>query len=55
MITPRTEEEVDGQLNLAARGLDHGSRWPGMSYEQGVHAALTWALGWSDDAPMSED
>lgn len=31
-----------------------GSNFPGMSYEQGVDAALRWALGDTDERPMSE-
>ena len=51
----RSQEEVDEQVNLAAVGMDSGSRWPGMSYEQGVHAALSWIMGWSEDKPMEDD
>ncbi len=31
-----------------------GSKFPGMSYEQGVDAALRWALGDTDERPMDE-
>lgn len=31
-----------------------GSRWPGMTYEQGVDNALRWAAGESDDDPMED-
>ena len=51
----RTQDEVDGQLNLAAEGVDNGSRWPGMSYEQGVEAALRWMTGQTEDKPMEEN
>lgn len=51
----RSDDEINDQLNLAAEGLDSGSRWPGMSYEQGVDSALHWVLGHTDDAPMAEN
>ena len=55
MTIVRTEDEINEQRNLAIEGVDSGSKWPGMSYEQGVEAALAWLLGDSDDAPMSGD
>lgn len=51
----RSDDEVDEQLNLAAEGVDGGSRWPGMSYEQGVEAALRWMAGQADEKPMEEN
>ncbi len=51
----RTENEIDEVLNKADEQLDSGTKWPGMSYEEGVAAALRWVLGDSDDDPMSED
>jgi hypothetical protein len=50
----RSDDEVNEQLNLAAEGMDKGTRWAGMSYEQGVDAALHWVLGHSDDKPMAD-
>jgi hypothetical protein len=49
----RTDEEIDGQLNEVAEAEDSGSRWPSMSYEQGVKATLEWVIGTSDHPPMS--
>lgn len=50
-----TPEQIDDQLNLAARSEAEGrSQWPGMTYEQGVSAALRWATGQSDEVPMEE-
>jgi len=55
MDLERTDEEIDDVLNKCAEAADRGkSSWPGMSYEQGVEAALTWATGQSDDNPMDE-
>lgn len=50
-----TEAEIDEQLDLAADAADEGaSKWPGMTYEQGVDAALRWATGQSDEKPMED-
>ena len=48
----RTQAEIDEQMNLALEGVDQGSQWPGMSYEQGVEAALRWVTEATDEAPM---
>lgn len=51
----RSQEEIDEQMNKASEGIDQGSRWPGMSYEQGVDAALRWVTGDDDSAPMDDE
>lgn len=38
----RTDDEING------------SRWPGMSYEQGVEAGIQWLVGDTDDNPMED-
>lgn len=51
----RTDEEIDEQLNRAQDQVEAGgTKVPGMSYEEGVDAALRWATGQSNDAPMDE-
>jgi len=50
----RTEDQIDEQLNACADGVDIGSQYPGMSYEEGVQAALLWVTGQSDDPPFEE-
>lgn len=51
----RSDEEVDKAMNAAGEQRDKGgSRWPGMSYEEGVLAALAWILGQDDANPMEE-
>jgi hypothetical protein len=48
-----SEEEIDEQINAAVENMDSvGSKWPGMSYEQGVRDALEWVTGSSDDPPI---
>jgi hypothetical protein len=41
-------------LNEAAKQLEEGTRWPGMSYEEGVRAGIEWALGRICENPMEE-
>lgn len=51
-----TPDEISEQENIASENIDGGgSQWPGMSYEQGVVAAIRWMNGDDDVPPMSED
>lgn len=50
----RTNTEIDDLLNTANRWEElGGSSVPGMSYEQGVKAAIDWVLGDCDDLPIN--
>lgn len=50
----RTNKQVDDVCNEACEAECQGrSQWPGMTYEQGVQAALMWVTGQSDDNPMA--
>ena len=49
----RSITAIEDQIALTMPSMDRGgSGVPGMTYEQGVQAALTWATGESDEAPM---
>ena len=48
----RTDAEIDSVLNKAAEGIDEGSIYPGMSYEQGIQAFADWVFGNTDDDPF---
>lgn len=51
----RDETELEEQVALAMDQIaEGGSKWPGMSYEQGVQNALTWAMEEHDEKPMEE-
>lgn len=51
----RTDEEIQQQISEALTTARLGqSRWRGMSYEQGVVAALEWVTGDEDEAPMED-
>jgi hypothetical protein len=47
----RDEEDIEGMLNKAFEARDK-PKYFGMSYEEGVVAALDWALGNTDDSPL---
>lgn len=51
----RSEPAIEGQIAKAFEGVTGGSRWPGMSYEEGVREALDWVLENTEDAPMDQD
>lgn len=53
--TPFSVEAAEEQAYEAREQADEGSsRFPGMSYEQGVLAAIEWALGHTNDIPYPE-
>lgn len=50
-----TEDEISEVLNACAEAFDEGvTQWPGMTYEQGVEAAILWMLGDNNDNPMKD-
>lgn len=49
----RNKREVDEQLNLCADLADSGSNpYHGMTYAEGVEAAIRWLTGDSEDPPI---
>jgi len=49
----RTEDEITGFLaDELPEGGDGPTRYPGMTYEQGVDAMAHWVLGDTDDRPL---
>ena len=52
----RKDDEINAQLNTASAWEEHGgSSVPGMSYEQGVQAAIRWLAGETDEWPIAEE
>ncbi len=45
----RTDEEINEVWNKATDALDSGSRYPGMSFEEGIAQFAAWLFGHSDD------
>ena len=50
----RTDAEINEQLNKAADGINDGSQYPGMSYEDGIQAFADWLFGDSNEKPFEE-
>ena len=51
----RSDQEINDVVNRASGGGVYGrSRWPSMTYEDGVRAAIDWIVGDSDDNPMED-
>lgn len=53
-MEPPTKAEIDEVLNQAADAIDQGSRFGGMSYEEGVRAGIEWVTGQTDENPMAD-
>lgn len=47
----RNKKEIEELLEWAAEGINNGSKYPGMSYEEGIRDALDWVTGFSDTRP----
>lgn len=51
----RSEQEIWDLLNQCADAEETGvSSYPGMSYEQGIKAAIEWVTGDTNDHPINE-
>lgn len=51
----RTEQEIWDLLNQCADAEETGgSKYPGMSYEQGIKAAIEWIIGDINDHPIND-
>ena len=50
----RTDAEIDRVLNKTAEGIDEGSAYPGMSYEEGIQSFALWLFGDTEDSPFDE-
>lgn len=49
----RSNEEIDDLLNECAEGIETGdSKYPSMSYEEGIRDAIDWITGTTDENPM---
>jgi len=50
----RTDDELEAELNDGLPNGVEATRWPAMTYEEGVDATLRWALGWTDEKPITD-
>ena len=50
-----SEEDINEVLDQCSEAADSGlSKFPGMTYEQGVESAVRWMLGDDDTNPMDD-
>lgn len=55
MQIARTDAEVNELVDKCADAENNGTtRYPGMTYEQGIRAALEWVTGSQDGHPLEE-
>lgn len=54
MLIIRTKKEIDEMKDKMFEGLTGGSKFPGMSYEEGIDAVLRWLTGETDEHPFEE-
>ena len=52
LINMKTRKEVDEQIDKAQQAIESGEGYHGMSYEEGVKAALEWVMGDIDEEPI---
>lgn len=55
MAITRSQKDIDDVMNWAVEGMAQGTRFLGMSYEQGVDDALRWATGLTDERPDQDE
>jgi len=53
--TKPTEKEIKDTRDKASGFLEHSTKWPGMSYEEGVYNTLMWLLGDYEENPMQDE
>ena len=51
MRLARRDDEINRVMNWAAEAMEKGSKFPGMTYEDGVEAAISWLIGDNKDPP----
>lgn len=55
IIIARNEAEIEAVLQRAEDAREEGSKYPGMSFEQGITDFYGWLVGDYDENPMPED
>lgn len=50
-----SDSQIEEQMHIATEAMDEGSNYPGMSFEEGVEAALMWVLGIIDTPPLEDE
>lgn len=50
----RTKKEIEDLDSQAIEAMEHGSKYPGMSYEEGIRAALDWLFDRDQPHPFED-
>lgn len=50
----RSKEEIDDLLEWVFEGVEEGTHYHGMSYEEGIRNTIDWLTGFTDDNPKGE-
>jgi hypothetical protein len=50
----RSDDDIARLENEVMDSINDGSKFPGMSYEQGIATTLEWLRGDSDSFPMDD-
>jgi len=50
----RTPKEAEALLDEAIDRAHQQTKYPGMTYEEGVLATLDWLFGRNDDSPLED-
>jgi len=53
-MTKPTNDQIEDAIADAEEAMDGDSKWPDLTYEQGVAEALRWALGQTNLHPLSD-
>ncbi|KKN77936.1 hypothetical protein LCGC14_0355010 [marine sediment metagenome] len=53
-VIKRTDDEINRVVNWARDSQDQGTRYPGLSYEEGLTAMADWLTGFEDIAPDAD-
>ena len=51
----RSDDKVDALIDRCIKNKYDKSEYPGMSYEEGIIAAIEWLTGECDDYPFDEE
>ena len=55
MAVVRSTEEIEAVKAEAEKAQAKGTKYPAMTYEDGVTETLRWLTGETDASPMSDD
>lgn len=50
----RSDKEINEVLEKCFEAEENGSAYSGMSYEDGVKAAIDWMSGYTDEKPFDD-